>query len=155
MKGEKMEELLIDVLLKINPDVVVHIGSKSSFFCICSAQELIRNIDDISEKVHSDWKESYEKHRRNLERTLQNMPEFSESGIKEYESLMDSWTNKVMIQIQSLKIDEANIKEFIPLKERKVKDTYERMSQDGICVILEGNEIGKYWSIDEVPRSKK
>ena len=46
-----------------------------------------------------------------------------------------------------------NIRSFVPLYERKVKEVYRRFQGDGISIILYGNEHGSYWTADESKRN--
>ncbi len=34
---------------------------------------------------------------------------------------------------------------YVPIKDRRIKDTYERIENDGHVIILEGRESGNYW----------
>lgn len=40
-------------------------------------------------------------------------------------------------------------KDFVPLKDRRIKDVYRRLGDDGIVIVLEGKEPGMYWTIEE------
>ena len=44
---------------------------------------------------------------------------------------------------------EDYIKIFKPLRNRKVLEVYPRIQKDGICIIVEGIEQGKYWDKSE------
>ena len=45
---------------------------------------------------------------------------------------------------------EKYLNTYTPLPDRKVKDAYWKISkEDGICIIVDGTESGKYWNKEE------
>ena len=47
------------------------------------------------------------------------------------------------------------IDSFVPLSKRKILDVYPRTQRDGIIIIIEGDEIGSFWTKEEYDRRKK
>ena len=57
------------------------------------------------------------------------------------------------------KLDLSRLKKYIqnfkPVMYRRVIDMYPRIQNDGIIIIIEGEEIGKYWTRKEYDEDKK
>lgn len=51
-------------------------------------------------------------------------------------------------------ITQEKREKFISIRERKVVDIYDRLQGDGTVLILEGDEQGQYWFLEEYQRSK-
>lgn len=63
---------------------------------------------------------------------------------------MESLKN-IIVHTKSVKKKcEKYLNTYTPLPDRKVKDAYWKISkEDGICIIVDGTESGKYWNKEE------
>ena len=153
-----MSKLLTQVLLEMDEETVVYIGSKSSFFDIETAGRLRGKeyMRDLSNALEKEAKEQVDSARREFDRALRNPPKWlggedekKEKSIAEYIDLISRWPQK----LQSLQKRVATTE--MQIRKRRVKDIYPRIDGTGICVIVEGSECGSYWFAEEKKKKKK
>lgn len=46
------------------------------------------------------------------------------------------------------------ISDFIPLGQRKIIEIYPSLKKDGIVIIVDGTESGKYWDLEEYEKGE-
>lgn len=138
------EMALSDVIDKLPDDEVIHIGSDTGFFFAGSKTEYYRDIDQISQDylqtAHKKLKEHL-KRIKNLNEDLRK-PAVDFAQIKTIQG-------KIRTAVEKAQYNESYISSFEPIPDRKVIEIYKRLQGDGICVIVTGDENGKYWSVEE------
>ena len=66
---------------------------------------------------------------------------------------LEKMVKKIRRNFPALKKVEKYINEFIPIKKREVKNIYDKdKKEDGICIVVEGTENGKFWDREEWER---
>lgn len=66
---------------------------------------------------------------------------------------LEKMVKKIRRNFPALKLVEKYINEFIPIKKREVKNIYDKdKKEDGICIVVEGTENGKFWDREEWER---
>ena len=144
-----VREMKLDKLVKEieNDNEILHIGSGTGFIFIGTKKEYDQQIDGIS-KHYFDFYRSIPTAR---EKSILNMA-IEIAKLKrdhKYKSKLVKIAEKITKLYNSKIAAEDYIKVFKPLRNRKVLEVYPRIQKDGICIILEGIEQGKYWDKSE------
>ena len=116
---------------------ILHIGSRSSFMLVGPKADILKQAgkaDDhyfgILEKAARMACNSYE---RNMD--IGHTRE-AEEDLRQYQKAM------------------SKVQDYVPLMKRKVKTAYQRITDSGTVIIIEGEECGSYWSYSEM-RAKR
>ena len=136
-----------------NDDTILSVGSRSGYMFIGTGQDYDCEIDAISAEV----KAALEDKLVGIKATIQSLQA----------SLAAEHTRKGSIPPDSVRKRLAEFEEkqrvlaetlaiFKPLREREAIDLYSRINpDDGLCVIVEGGEIGEAWFKDEYNALRK
>lgn len=136
-----------------NDDTILSVGSRSGYMFVGTRQDYDREIDAISAEVKTVLEDKL----GGVEATIQSLQA----------ALAAEHTRKGSISPDSVRKRLAEFEEkqralaetlaiFKPLRERKVIDLYPRINpDDGLCVIIEGGEIGEAWFKDEYDALRK
>lgn len=152
-EGEKMNKFIgkkLDEVISIFPnDVVLHIGSNTCFMFIGSKEEYEKDIESVSKSLINDSKKLFKKNKKKYEKAKGYIddPKYK-NDIKRNKETME-WSKKQMNNYKMY------IDSFVPLSKRKILDVYPRTQRDGIIIIIEGDEIGSFWTKEEYDRRKK
>lgn len=141
-------------------DPIIHIGSKSSFFFVGTKEEYEKNIDVVSADLLEGLKNSLASMKHDDKLFAHNISELSkfnpeikdETEIRRFVTLAKHTCNGIRSAIRrakSIPETEKNISEFVPVRERYSSEPQNRLQGDGIIIIVQGCETGKYWSYDE------
>lgn len=147
-----MKELIgneLECIVKtIDDKTVMHIGSQSSFIFVGNKEAYRKDIEKISKELIGTAKRLREKNLKYME-TLVGKLFDPKSGKKEI--------NETQLQgcYENLSGLKKYIQNFKPVMYRRVIDMYPRIQDDGIIIIIEGEEIGKYWTRKEYDEDKK
>lgn len=137
---------LIDFLKTADKDEYIYLGAASCFLWIAKPDEMIERLpkldDDHTEKLRCSVKynDTLIKYYERCLKTAQS--EFEEKELK---------CNLEKVQ-RKRKESAERIENRIPFAARLVKDVYRRKMVEpfGLCVIIEGHEIGDYWTLEEL-----
>lgn len=161
------KKTLYDLLKNADPEAVYHIGTQkgSGFFYIGTAVgfDESRHNRDAIERFHK----KIEKYQEIIDsagpymlpkgivpviRADKDDPEaYTLACERLYKELMSAakdvleHANVIEAANRKLKAAQKDIEEFKPFLERTVIDSYDRIQEDGIVVILTGKEDGAYW----------
>lgn len=152
--------------IKINDGQYIHIGSGSGYFFIGTKEEYKFEIDRISEEYRKRIEDKMTASAIALnERKLFNpkidvLPPTSTDEIGGYiKALLDferDLKNKISKEIADVKHNyetyhssKKELESWIDFKDREVTDVYDRISGDGVAVIIKGCETGNYWDRKE------
>lgn len=140
------------VLEEMSPDQVIKIGSGARFFFIGEVQDYLSKMDSYDSGSVARL-EGYKKQLAWAEKNLCRL----ESLADQYTDDPDSKEAKKFRQ--ELRIAKATVTRLTkgvnsdrPFSERKVLNMYESCmvyDEGTICIIIEGIEQGRYWTIDE------
>ena len=136
-----MKEILLpDALRTIAPGTVVHLGSKSCFIDVAPVEEMLK--PDYLDNLTRQWSKEFN-------RLYVQAGTMYDMAYR----LCDDPKKVKRLQNRADK-SECKVADFIPFHERKVKEIYQRrLLKDGIVVIIEGDEIGRFWDMEEKQRS--
>lgn len=137
------------------PDALLHIGSRSAFFLIGTPAECAKLLDEISDECLEEFRRYVDetngklkyipKKIKDLERRLNEnkitLVEFAQEFTR-----ISGEEIKTMLYLRS---GTKKVDMFIPMRERDVKDCYVKEFEPGIAIVVGGDEVGKYWSVDE------
>ena len=147
MNSEKYQEMigsrLDDCIEEMLDDVVLHIGSNSCFVFVGNRETYKADIQGISKNLLKNAKRLLAKNLETMEKEIKNMdPSGKEDMLRRSARRIGSlyeWVENYRKYIQG----------FSPLMDRKVIDIYPRLQGDGIVIIVEGSEIGSFWTKEE------
>lgn len=152
--GRTLEEIIADLPV-IGEGQHYFIGSQTCYFLIFRDKEKLPKIEKTIEKELIAKAESVVfAHKRRLlayERPKRSKGE-KES---EYKKKIENYKARVALSEGRIALWQEYIKNFAPIRERKVKEVFSRCSHDGISIIVEGNEHGRYIYWDEWVAKRK
>ena len=139
------------------PNLIISIGSKSAYFFIGTRTEYEECIDLISEDFENDMfstTRSYEVRAENCRTALkENL--FKRSPMRTVEAQRDYAERSLKNALDIIEETKARLAKWTPFREREIKDTYKRLNiNDGICVIVSGNEVGECWTREDFKQRK-
>lgn len=148
MSKEKMT--LQEVMETIADDVVVHIGAKTAFFFIGTKAEYEANIDLVQQDLQARTMISLEESRNRADffkEKILNPDE--EAGSDKYWKLLADRAYKLSKLYRAIPKLEDYLDTFVAVREREVLDQYDRLLGDGIVIVVDGKENGRYWLYEE------
>lgn len=157
----KLQECIENI--EIEDGKFIHIGSGCAFFFVGTKEEYEKSIDEISEEYRIEIEKKMLKCKYNLEQkdvaflpdvNYAELPETSIFDIKKYCNALIELSAKIDKKIQNrIKYVKRYhriyhscmdaLKNWVDLRNREVKETYPRALNDGIVIIINGDEMGK------------
>lgn len=149
LKGKKLDF----AISLMGEDDILHIGSSTGFIFIGTKEEYYKNVGGI----FSHWKKFYQDIVKRREKSIMSTVAEITKLKKDYKyrPALEDKLNRLKILYASKTGAEDILKAFKPIQHRKVLDVYPRIQMDGICIIVEGQEQGKYWDKSEWDRDHK
>ena len=139
---------LSEAVAEMDEDTILHIGSSSGYVFVGNKALCNALMDGISEDYHK----FFERSRRSSLRKIKRYADIIESldvGVWDYLRRVEQIVFKIHTisdyVIKTCKI----LRDFMPMMDRTVIDAYERLQGDGIIIIINGSESGKYWDKEE------
>lgn len=144
-----VREIKLDKLVKeIESDnEVLHIGSGTGFIFIGTRKEYDQQIDGVSKHYYDFYRSIPHAREKSILNTAIEIAKLKRDH--KYKSELIKKVNKITTLYNSEIAAEDYIKIFKPLRNRKVLEVYPRIQKDGICIIVEGIEQGRYWDKSE------
>ena len=148
----------------MNNDELVYIGSRSAFFFIGYPDEFINRVDGINQEIFNDLSRKHRnatnaiknhedtKPEEGQDKVVRNVNTFTkkvEEQVIPYSILISAWKKRKDHLEKNLSVLNKAVEKYVPIKDRKVKETYRRIpdakkSQEiGTIVIVQGYEIGR------------
>lgn len=142
---------------KVEQDEYVYLGAASGYLWIGKPAEVIAKLPDLDEdyikriNAHIKRNERYAGYKeiqiRNVEDNIRKdfeverqakVKKVLEREFKKYQNRRDRLAKR--------------LENYVPFSEREVEDVYHKclIAPAGTVVIIEGEELGDYWSLDEV-----
>ena len=138
-------EKLSDAISMVDDSLIISIGSASAFFFIGTRAEYFSKIHDISEKFVDYNRGLMERYKSLIENAIEILIRHESTTKERVEAI-----GKLKKYYCPYKKCEKYLNTYTPLPDRKVKDAYWKISkEDGICIIVDGTESGKYWNKEE------
>lgn len=149
LKGKKLDF----AISLMDEDDILHIGSSTGFIFIGTKEEYHKNVGGIS----AHWKKFYQDIVKSREKSIMSTVTEITKLKKDYKyrTALEDKLSRLKILYASKMTAEDILKAFKPIQHRKVLDVYPRIQMDGICIIVEGQEQGKYWDKQEWDRDHK
>lgn len=162
-----MEETktLTQQIAELPDDQIIHVGALSGFFFCGTKDEYEASIDTISDwlllrmkqerdKLIRDKREFYRLWGQLAERMAAILADPDDQTLYPKTAKIAASLGVSIKEMPSinrrLPAIERNIKEFKPVRKRIVNDCYPRLDpEDGVNIIVEGCEAGRYWTLEE------
>lgn len=144
----KLKGTTLDFTVSLmNDDDILHISSSTGFIFIGTKEEYYKNVGGIS----AHWKKFYQDIIKSREKSIMSTVAEITKLKKDYKyrAALEDKLNRLKILYASKTSAEDILKVFKPVQSRKILDVYPRIQMDGICIIVEGQEQGKYWDKSE------
>lgn len=142
-----MERTLDEAVQEMGDDVILHIGSESGFVFVGTKKQYEQMIDRISDHYHKFFMEAKNRYTRKIKKYSDKLRELEKSEY--YEKELRMITESLRTYKRYLKQICNVLNRFKPMRERAAKEVYKRISKDGIVILIEGDETGKYWNKQE------
>lgn len=139
--GKKLD----DAISMADDNLIINIGSASAFFFIGTRAEYFSKIHDISERFVDYNRGLMERYKSLIENAIEILIKHESTTRERVKAI-----GKLKKYYCPYKKCEKYLNTYTPLPDRKVKDAYWKISkEDGICIIVDGTESGKYWNKEE------
>lgn len=144
--SDSLCKLPLDCVVEALPgNTIMHIGSGTNFFFVGTKAEYEARIDSI----YKHYRDFYERLERIYTDRINGIGKSNKYKTKENK-------DKSLEFYRKAKENALNyLKHGLPIRERLVIKVYPRMQKDGIVIIVEGQEQGKYWDKSEWDREYK
>lgn len=138
---------LADALREIPDDKVLHIGSGTGFL-------FVGNKDTFEEDEEKISKECRERAIKMMALYMGNIRKAT-CDIGQKRIKLEELKNRVDV-IQKLCDKVSEMKDnLIPLSERTVREVYPRIQGDGVIILIQGTENGRYWYKSEYDKERQ
>lgn len=157
--GMRLEDA-IERLRAEAPDALLHIGSRSAFFLIGTPEVCAKLLDEISDECFEEFRRYVDETKGNLKyipkkiKDLERRLNRNEITLVEFAQEFTRISGEEIKLASYLRSGTKKVDMFIPMRERDVTDCYVKEFEPGIAIIVGGDEVGKYWSVDEWNRRK-
>lgn len=150
---------LLEELKKLDAQKMVFLGSGSAWLDIAKAGEMRKNgyLKKLSDREKQKLTNSLETAEKSLMWRLTHPPKWNppteketlEDSINDYIHRMENRQKEIRSAQDSIVYRRGKVDRFVPLMEREVKDIYPRLSENGVCIVVHGEEDGDYWLVEE------
>lgn len=151
MKGRTLGEVLES---RGNDETLCFVGSASSYFCVGTLAEIDGMIDEVSERYQKEFTNTYQR----LKAELNDLPKKAKYDGKEdlgrYGEKLVKIGEQIAATAKALRRAAKNYETFKPMRERMIRDAYYKECDNGIAIIVTGQETGKYWTKKEWDHAK-
>lgn len=140
------EPKLSDLLAVIDDNTIFYLGVKTNYIFVGNKKTFEADKQLLNEKFSCKFSYLYQS-------SILLLKKYKEE--KERYTLLQrvSDYNIVTAKIKRLTHRKSELKEAllksVPFEDRKVLDFYPRLSSDGLCIIIEGQEQGTIWTLEE------
>ena len=140
---------LHDTIKYMPDDAILHIGSRTGFLFVGDKAHYYRDI----KKVNADMIKSQEAIAETAKRKMYcEIRKLIVPGIKNTD--VKKCIGKMRVYYDTETASRKYISDFVPLGRRKIIEIYPRLQGDGIVIIVEGAESGKYWDLKEYKKGE-
>ena len=129
----------VEETLKANPTVIFHIGSSSGFFFIGDYEEWCRNGDKISKDAKKEHAQRTNAARMKIPQTLKSLEDLCKANTIN----RTACTRAMGILNKNINIVTTH---WVPVGKRIPVKRYLRTQGDGQILIVDGVEMGRFWS---------
>ena len=138
---------LADALREIQDDEIVHIGSGTGFLFVGDKDAFERDEEKINKECRERAIKMMTLYLDNIQKATHNIGE-KRIKLEELKNRVDA-IQKLCDKVSEMKDN------LIPLSERTVREIYPRIQGDGVIVLIEGAESGRYWYKSEYDKERK
>ena len=149
----------------------VKIGAEngSGFFYAGSIVNYLDNIERVDKACHLAAKQNVSRHKDRIDRMCRNCPtpeafarrclardEQEKMTSENYSQFLDAYYKKLCSVSEETQKAEDILNNWKVLAQRKVVRCDDSIAdEDCLVVIIEGYELGRYWTLDEVPKGEE
>ncbi len=149
---EAIGKRILEVVESWDGDDMFYVGSKSGFLFIGTKGELIDGLHKVSDQFKNLYRDEYEKSKAFLTKEIYKpiKPKEGET-LKMYSKRLGGIANRIAHEEDVIQTLYKRVSTFKDMENRKIKDIYEKIlpEEPGIAIIIEGFDVGKYWSLAE------
>lgn len=149
---------LAEFIDSVADDEIIHFGSKSAFLFIGTKEDFWKDIPKIEFLAKEKLVARYLSALTNIEEVKRG---FKYEGNSSLDSLID-YADELMAAGKKLKTSlntrdalKPWINNYVVFLDRNVTDTYKRRSDKGLVVLVEGEEIASFWTINEYKKVRE
>lgn len=127
----------------LEDNTIISVGSQSGYMFIGTLTVYDGEVDEVSREV----KAQIEKTLRSTEATVRSVRKALDAGKMRRGDISPESLQKRLDEFTSRREKTAaELRHFKPLRDREVLEVYPRLDpDDGLCVIIEGDENGAVW----------
>lgn len=165
MNAESMIGMSLEYALKRlcveEPEAMCHIGSRSAFFLIGTPAECEELLDQISAECHEEFQKYVDalkdrlKYIKKKDKALDKRLADGRISLVEFANELTQISGEKIRTTEYLRSGSKKADSFVSMRKREVKDCYVKEFEPGIAIIVSGDEVGKYWSVDEWVRERR
>lgn len=152
--GMRLEDA-IERLRVEAPNALLHIGSQSAFFLIGTPEVCAKLLDEISDECFKEFKRYVDETNSKLKyipkkiKALERRLNENEITLVEFAQEFTRISGEEIKTMLYLRSGTKKVDMFIPMRERYITDCYVKEFEPGVAIVVGGDEVGKYWSVDE------
>lgn len=126
------------------------LGSKSNYFYAFTLSDYEKGVDDTEKRLLDEARKLLAKNQRQLN-ALREKPQRERGENKDtYEQCLADWQRRKDLLQSNVSHWREYIDCYVPLREREVVEVYYRKCfNDGVSIIIEGDEMGKVVDFEE------
>lgn len=130
---------LADALREIPGDEIVHIGSGTGLLFVGDKDTFEEDERQITEQCQKRAAKMIQRYVKDIERIA-----IAVALEEQLDSILDL-CDKINEQVRNIK----------PITERTVREVYPRIQGDGVIVLIQGTENGRYWDKTEYDKERE
>lgn len=153
MSKKKSNASTIDEFIKdLDPSTIIYLGSQTAFFFIGNKATYEKLVDKLTTKYEKHFKrlvkESTERRNNLMKDAMAFKRKEDEDDIK-FAMRMKALGTALFQAISSNETAIEKDKRFKPIRERKVISADVKTFENGLAVVIEGDEVGGFWMATE------
>lgn len=129
-------------------DVDIFIGASSGWLFIGNKMQYENEIDALSEAIYEKHEKRYNSYTNRLQMVLKE-PKKTYAIHINGGTYYRSYKSYVKSLSRMMKLYEGIYLNYVPLRQRNVLDIYMKDAEEGVAIIIEGQENGPYWTKGE------
>ena len=147
IKGEALENVVENFK---GSDIILHIGAQSGFFFVGTAEEFEKEIDDISDGFIPVLEDKIRNAQRDIELVSKTtIRKDFEEDVETFSTRLTNAAARLRTALKLIPETRAYIKNYTPIRKRKVKSFNKRIEENTVAIVVEGIENGDYWDRTE------
>lgn len=162
-------EILIDELARLSGETKIKVGAKSSYFFCGTVNELCKKLEEYNEAMRTLAMRNAVRAELQKKRLFDKPPSLTRYATKECEKpdpkpsledwnkKLENWFNDCVEAELECRKTKVYYDNFVELPDRGVANIYKAdkaVDEDVTIIVIEGNELGKFWTFGEAGETK-